>query len=47
MFTLLAEEVAKESALAAPPIVYGLVVLGISLFGLLVTLAYRSIGTRH
>lgn len=38
---------AAESSLTVPPIVYGLVALGIAIFGLLVTVAFKSVGTRH
>ncbi|HLS03418.1 MAG TPA: hypothetical protein VK030_01520 [Actinomycetales bacterium] len=40
-------EAAEGSSLGAPPIVFGLVVLGIAVFGLLVTVAFKSVGTRH
>ncbi len=40
-------EAAEGSSLAVPPIVFGLVVLGISIFGLMVTLAFKNVGTRH
>lgn len=49
MLSVLAEvaETAETQAYSVPPIVFGLVALGISIFGLLVTVAFKSVGTRH
>jgi len=47
MLPVIAEAAETTSYLAAPPIVYGLVALGVQLFGLMVTLAFKSVGTRH
>lgn len=40
-------EAAEGYSLAVPPIVFGLVALGVAVFGLLVTVAFKSVGTRH
>lgn len=40
-------EAAEGYSMSVPPIVFGLVALGIAVFGLLVTVAFKSVGTRH
>lgn len=49
MLSVLAEvaETAEAQAYSVPPIVFGLVALGVAIFGLLVTVAFKSVGTRH
>lgn len=44
---VLAQEGTQQASSGMPSVGYGIVALAVLAFGLLVTLAFRSVGTRH